>query len=230
VYHPATMKLADSAGEWLRLAEHYRKLTDEELVKLARQPSALTDDAQQVLCNEMSARRLELPPEEPPAEERRVPAYVEPDPDSLYAEERELVTFCTVWSRRDALQLQYVLDVAGIPFYMGKEKATGVDQVTSNFGEGVPVAVMAVAIPWIRDPMKNYHPFDEPPAAIQERQESENYPGIWVTCPKCRSEEVVFERRNPKPRTRQEENTAEFEWTCPTCGHHWVDDGLVRKK
>ena len=157
------MKLADSAGEWLRLSEHYRQLTDEELLKLARLPSALTDDAQQVLRNEISVRRLQLPPDEPPAEERRVPAYVEPDPDSLYAEERELVTICTVWSLRDALQLQYILDVAGIPFYMGKEKATGVDQVTSNFGGGVPVAVMRVAIPWIGDPMQSYHPYDEPP-------------------------------------------------------------------
>ena len=215
------MKLTDSAGEWLRLTDHYRKLTDEELLKLARQPSALTVDAQQVLRNEMSARRLELPPEEPPADDR--PAYVEPDPESLYAEERELVQLCTVWSQRDALQLQRLLDIAGIPFVMGLEKATSVDTVTSNFGEGVPVGVMSVGYRWAREAMKNYEPADEP------LNFQGPFPTIPVTCPKCRSKEVIFERRNPKPRTRKEEDTAKFEWTCAACGHHWIDDGVVKE-
>jgi DNA-directed RNA polymerase subunit M/transcription elongation factor TFIIS len=216
------MKLADSAGEWLRLSEHYRKLTDEELLTLARRPSSLTDDAQRVLRNEMSARRLALPPEEPPTEEH--PVYVEPDPDSLYAEERELVEICTVWSLRDALQVQKILDVAGIPFYMGKEKATGVDPGTFNFSEGVPVAVMQVALPWIRGPMENYHPADEP---AEVREES---PDIPVTCPKCHSEDVIFERRDPEPKTRAEDFTSKFNWACESCGHRWKDDGVVKDK
>ncbi len=48
-----------------------------------------------------------------------------------YAEDRELFEICAVWSLRDALQVQSMLDVAGIPFFMGEEKATGVDSVTS---------------------------------------------------------------------------------------------------
>lgn len=221
------MRLIDSAGEFLRLTEHYRELTDEELLKLARQPSALTDDAQQILRNEISARRLELPPEEPPAEKRSVPAYVEPDPDSLYAEERELVPIAMVWSQRDALQLQYILDVAGIPFYIGKEKATAVDQVTSNFGEGIPVAVMRIAIPWIHGPMESYQPFDEP---LEVTQSLEKWREIPVTCPKCQSTDVVFERGSPEPDQRNGRITAKFEWTCAGCGHHWIDDGVVKEK
>ena len=222
------MKLADSAGEWLRLSDHYRNLTDEEVLDLARRPWSLTESAQQVLRNEMSARRLELPPQEP--EESRASAYVDPDPASLYAEERQLVTICTVWSLRDALQVQRILDVAGIPFYMGKEKATGVDQVTSSFGEGVPVAVMSIAVPWVRDPMENYHPFDEPAEEMKDRQGIENWPETWVTCPKCHSADVIFERRNPQPKTRQEDFTSKFNWACEACGHPWEDDGVVKKK
>jgi hypothetical protein len=218
------MKLTDSAGEWLRLTEHYRKLSDEELLSLARDPSSLTNDAQQVLRNEMSARRPELPPAEPPAEKRRAPAYVEPDPDSLYAEERELVQLCTVWSLRDALQVQHLLDVAGVPFVMGTEKATGVDAVTSNFGEGVPVGVMSVGYPWAREALQHYEPFDEPPDFRGL------FPSISVACPKCHSQDVIFERRNPEPKTRKEDSTAKFEWTCAACGHQWVDDGVVREK
>jgi hypothetical protein len=43
----------------------------------------------------------------------------------------------------------------------GWEVNAGGRQVTSNLGQSVPVAVMQVAIPWIPDRMKNYHPLDE---------------------------------------------------------------------
>jgi hypothetical protein len=39
------------------------------------------------------------------------------------------VEICTVWSLSDGLQLQTLLDRAGIPFFMGPEKATGVEAV-----------------------------------------------------------------------------------------------------
>lgn len=217
------MKLADSAGEWLRLSEHYRKLTDEELLKLARQPLALTDDAQQVLRSEVSARRLEFPPEEPPAEQGRAPAYVETDPDSLYAEDREIVHICTVWSLRDALQLQAVFDSAGIPFYIGKQKATRVEAGIMNFAEGLLVGVMRIGYPWAQQAMQNYEPADEPPDL---QIESKPAP---VACPKCFSSDVVFERGSPEPGTR-EQYTAKFEWTCAFCRHRWVDDGVVKGK
>jgi DNA-directed RNA polymerase subunit M/transcription elongation factor TFIIS len=216
------MKLTDSAGEWLRLTEHYRKLTDEELLKLARQPSSLTDDARQVLRNEMSARRLELPPEEAPTDER--PAYVEPDPDSIYAEERELVQICTVWSLRDALQLQALFDTAGIPFYIGEKKLTRVEDGAMNFAEGVPVGVMRIGYPWAQEAMRRCEPVDEPPDFKEEEKE------IPVTCPKCRSTDVIFERGSPESQMGKQDYTAKFEWTCASCGHHWIDDGVVKEK
>jgi hypothetical protein len=37
------------------------------------------------------------------------------------------VEICTVWSLSDALQLQTLLDRAGIPFFMGPEKATAME-------------------------------------------------------------------------------------------------------
>src|SRR4029077_3684802 len=118
---PATMQTADSASEWLRLSEHYRGMSDDELLILAQDDSALTDTAKQALAGEISARRLTPLPEKPP-----VAPEPEPSPDSPYAEDRELVDICTVWSLPDALQLQALLDRAGIPFFMGAEKASGV--------------------------------------------------------------------------------------------------------
>ena len=41
------MALSDAAAEWLRLTAHYRRMSDGELLQLARNPDALTESAQQ---------------------------------------------------------------------------------------------------------------------------------------------------------------------------------------
>jgi DNA-directed RNA polymerase subunit M/transcription elongation factor TFIIS len=139
----------------------------------------------------------------------------------LYDDDRQLVGLCTVWSVRDALQVQNLLDTAGIPFFMGPEKATGVDAVTSNFAEGVSVQIMNVGLPWARQAMQIYEPADDP--TPKEKEEPEDLP---VRCPKCQSTEVVFEELVPKPNA-VEDATPKFKWKCDSCGHDWEDDGVV---
>jgi hypothetical protein len=56
------METLDPAAEWLRLSEHYRQLSDGELLALSRQISGMTDVAQQVLAQEISQRELKLQP------------------------------------------------------------------------------------------------------------------------------------------------------------------------
>jgi hypothetical protein len=51
----------DPNGEWLRLAEHYRTLYDDELLNLAADSDDLTDAARQALASEMQNRGLKLP-------------------------------------------------------------------------------------------------------------------------------------------------------------------------
>jgi hypothetical protein len=132
-------------------------MSDGELLQLARDPSALTEAAQQTLAAELSTRGLK-----PPPPERRVtPPPPEPEPDSPYAQDRELVELCKVWSLSDALQLQWLLDRAGIPFYIGPEKATDVEAIPLNFGEGVSVQVMRVGVPWAWQAMRDYEPANE---------------------------------------------------------------------
>jgi len=127
------MATLDAATEWRRLSELYSRMADGELLALARKQSELTDVAQGALANEMSFRRLKLTPEEP-ATPRKVERVVDPaDLNPAYDEDRKLVEIRTVWSLADALQLQQLLDRAGIPFFMGPEMATGVDAVTSSF-------------------------------------------------------------------------------------------------
>ena len=220
------MQTLDPAGEWLRLSEHYRQLSDDELVGMARQTSELTAVAQQALAQEIANRRLKLQPEESAA-----PRSPEPQPgsaedgESPYAEDRELVDIRTVWSLADALKLQRLLDTAGIPFYIGPEKATGVDAVTSNFANGLNVQINQVGVSWAREALQQYFPADEPPE--QKADESDD---LAIHCPRCHSMEVVFENLDRGPENADGKPTSRFKWTCDSCGHEWEDDGLVTEQ
>jgi len=212
------MAALDPAGEFLRIAEHYRRLTDEELLVLARLPSQLTELAQQALASEIHHRRLELPAEEPPDLPEPEPLPDSPDADDRYADDRRLVELCKVWSLRDALQVQWFLGRAGIPFYMGAENATGVDAVTSNFEKGVSVKIMQIGLPWAILALQEYAPADEP---VQKDESA----GLAIHCPKCDSSDVIFERLVPMREAQQD--AVKFNWTCDSCGHRWEDEGAV---
>jgi DNA-directed RNA polymerase subunit M/transcription elongation factor TFIIS len=226
------MATPGSAEESLRLAEHYRGLCDEELIALAQQIDKLTEQAQRALEMEIFSRKLTFPPREPHAPHR--PALPEtggeedsysgeiPDEDDPYAEDRKLFEICKVWSEADARRLQYVLDVAGLPFYIGRENATSVDDVTAKFEEGVSVKVMRIGLPWAYDAMwRNYFPQDERP-----EPKYEDAGDFAIQCPRCRSTEVVFHERID----RAPGAGAKYRWTCASCGYEWEDDGAETKK
>ena len=133
-----------------------------------------------------------------------------------------MVDICTVWSLRDALKIQNLLDTAGIPFYLGPEKAPGVDAATSNFANGLSVQIMQIGVPWARQVLQQYFPADEPNE--EKADESDN---LQIHCPKCDSTEVVFEDLDRGPVNSKGEPSSKFRWTCDSCGHDWEDDGLV---
>ncbi len=243
------MEALDPAEEWRYLSERYRQMSDEELQALARQISELTHVGQQALASEVSRRGLKLQPEEPAPPPEPVLDPDSPYADSPYAEDCELVEICTVWSLSDALQLQSLLDGAGIPFFMGPEKATSASAVTSNFANGVSVKIMSVGVPWTHQLWQHYTPQDDP--AAKPGEELRELP---VRCPKCHSEEVVFDgligdgqindgqvgdvQINAgligdvligEPPAATDNSQRKFEWTCDSCGHRWKDDGIVEE-
>jgi DNA-directed RNA polymerase subunit M/transcription elongation factor TFIIS len=247
------MDTLDPAGEFLRITERYRQMSDDELLVLIPQSSELTPFAQQALANEVRSRGLKAEVERPSAPSqfkassfKPPPAFFEhestktkfrdsggddfPDADSSddhdsYDEDRKLVELCTVWSVRDALQLQRILDGAGIPFFMGPEKATDADGVTSNFADGVGVQIMLIGLPWARRAMQHYEPEDDPTP-----KENVELDEVTVRCPKCHSAEVVFEGRGPEPVKAMDESSREFKWTCDSCGQQWEDDGVAKEE
>src|SRR5579859_6830970 len=124
------MNTFDPAGqEFLRISERYRQMSDEELRVLIPQSSELTPFAQQALANEVRSRGLKAevndekpatPPqitqptsfgrESPELRDEAVRDFLEPD--SPYDDDRKLVELCTVWSQRDALKVESILDAA----------------------------------------------------------------------------------------------------------------------
>jgi DNA-directed RNA polymerase subunit M/transcription elongation factor TFIIS len=227
------MEILDPAGDSLRLAEHYRRLTDDELIALAGQKEKLTEAAQYALTMEFSSRGVTMPAPEPPVDARPVPppddfededvsdedVVLSIDEEDVYAEDRKLVEIRKVWSEADARLLQRVLDTAGIPFWMGKEKATNVDDVTSDFSKGVSVKVMGIGAPWAGQAMWNYYiPKDEVP-----EPKYEDAGDVAIHCPKCRSEEVVFEELVDEPGRG---SAKKYHWTCDSCGYEWKDNGV----
>jgi predicted nucleic-acid-binding Zn-ribbon protein len=225
------MEKLGPAGEFHHLSEHYRGMSDGELLDLARQPSELTEMAQQALASEIAHRHLKVEPEKPAPPQPQVWTPPEtPDADDPYDEDRRLVTLCTVWSQADAEQVQELLGAAAIPFFMGQEKATSVDAVTSNFAEGVDVAVMSIGLSWAREIMQHYEPInDQTPKEEKEEQDGE----LLVRCPKCRSTEVVFEELaapaegKPSPQILSPQV---FKWICDSCGHEWEDNGVLKEE
>lgn len=231
------------AAESLRIAEHYRQLSDGELIDLAQHPSELTEMALAALQQEISSRKLKVPAVEDKREANWVPPADDDAGDSPYAEDRKLVALTTVWSRRDAEQLQSLLIQAGIPFCIGPEKATSVDEVRSSFSDGLEVQVMKVAFPYVHSLLRQYDPHDEPP---EENMDGD--PDLAVHCPKCHSTDVVFEhlagdRQFAEPskeddsedidgdevETETATTARKFDWTCASCGYKWEDDGVESK-
>jgi len=215
-----TMEGLDPAAEMLQLSERYRQMSDGELLVLSGQSSELTEIAQHCLASEISRRGLESRPEE-------LPATTDPPPPSDFPddEDRALVEICTVWSLSDALQLQTLLDRAGIPFFMGPEKARGVDAVTSDFVNGVSVRVMRIGLPWTNQALQNYTPANEP-GPKQEIELCE----LPVRCPRCHSTEVIFDRLLTDPAAATGKSPTQYEWTCDSCGHQWKDDGTAKQE
>jgi DNA-directed RNA polymerase subunit M/transcription elongation factor TFIIS len=233
------MDKSDHASEYLRLAEHYRQMSDEELQELIPQSTDLTNMAQDALAGELRHRGMK-PEVKPDATTSPKPSFDTPkfrqrlasaplpaddsaESDAEYDEDRQLVELCTVWSQRDALKIQRILDVAGIPFFMGPEKATRVDRVASKFANGVSVQIMQIAMQWAGPLLKDYEPEDDP---TPKESEDEEHP---IRCPKCHSTEIIFDQLVPETGNAVPNSAPKFEWTCDSCGNIWQDDGVAKE-
>lgn len=202
-----------SSHERRRLQELYASLSDGELEKLASEEDSLTDEAWEVLEDELDHRgiadRLE---NQPP----RDPALNDPPLDF-----QELATIREFRDLPAALLAQGLLQSAGIQCSLADANIVRLDWFYSNVVGGIKLRVrptdMQAALELLNQPI---------PAGF-------NVEGVGIyeqpKCPQCGSLDIAFEELN-KPVAY---TSAYFHlplpihdegWNCHSCGHEWMEE------
>ena len=188
-------------------AAHYSTMSDGELLELALQPWALSDEAWDALEEELDRRDLDLPEPDSP-----------PPISSL--EKRNLVLLRRFRDLPEALLAKGKLDSAGIDCFLADENMVRMDWFISNLLGGVKLMV-------------DSEDFREATALLNEPAPEELHVegvGEYVQprCPQCGSLDTAFAELNKKvsytsawlgvpiPLSRKD-------WRCHTCGHQWED-------
>ena len=195
----------DSPEEWLRLKELYARMNEGELEVVANEAYDLTEIARPLLRDEIARRGLKIQLLLD-RKDRREPA---PPPDP-----HDLVEAGVYFDAADARTVAEYLRPYGVSCFWGPESAENPD--TLDYADGVELMVreedFASASEALRQLFTRFKP-KAPEGLDQER---------ICTCPKCHSEEIVFQEIDAQ--------TAKFNWSCDACGHVWNDDGVEQQK
>jgi len=185
-------------------AAEYQKMSNEELLALARDYDGLTDAAQGAIRSEFAKRGLEPPILDDP----------EPQP-----EWSELATVTTFRDVTEALVAQSVLRSAGIAAYLFDDNFVRIYWYLANFIGGVRLKVKA------EDESAAKEILGEAAPASIPFSDGETY--LQPQCPKCGSSNISFNgafrgaalaglyvAAIPLP-------TGDASWSCNTCGARW---------
>lgn len=210
------MNEIDIQREWRKFAEAYAGMGDEELDSLAGQAYELTDLAKEALQAEIKTRGMkvvwaETPPTQPEPDENGPRGDLDPG-------ELNLLPVTRVWDATSARDTMKTLYEAGILAYLGPENVEEVNQFHGDFESGVDVRVREVDGQRARAALAK--------AARETRDDVATQEQYIARCPKCHSEEIVFEELVPAAGTTESAQGEKFRWRCDTCGHEWEDDGV----
>ena len=199
-------------------AERYRKMSEPELMDLAREYDELVDEAQAALRAEFARRGLE-------------PPLIE-DEDST-AEPSDAGPLVTVGRYRDmpeAFVARAVLEEAGMECLLRDENTVRMDWLWSNLIGGMRLQVAAKDAAAARELLSQPMPRE---FAVDSGEEFEQ-----PVCPRCRSRDVVLNDSDrkvlaasmlisiPIPHRKPQGE----EWRCLSCGCKWADDGETEKE
>ena len=199
---------SDDLQERQRLAETYAAMTDDELLKLASNPEALTETAWETLEDELDRRHLELPPE--PAER---PAHID---------FRMLATIRQFRDLPEALLAKGSLESMGIQCFLRDDNLVRLDWLWSNLVGGVKLKVEPSEAESAMEILNQSIPEKIDVAGIGEYEQPH--------CPNCQSLDITFKELNrpiayaslwlnvPIPVHRKA-------WRCHSCNVEWEDDG-----
>jgi hypothetical protein len=194
-------------------AERYGKMSEAELMNLAREYDELVDDAQAALRTEFARRGLEPP------------LIEDEDPPQETSDAGSLVTVGRYRDMAEAFVARAVLEQAGIDCLLRDENTVRMDWLWSNLIGGMRLQVAAkdeaAAKELLAQPIPREFPVDSGEQFEQP------------ICPKCGSAEVVANDPDrkvlaasmlikiPLPHRKPQDE----EWRCLTCGCRWRDDG-----
>ncbi|HEY6250917.1 MAG TPA: hypothetical protein VI685_13235 [Candidatus Angelobacter sp.] len=218
-----------------QLRATYAAMTEDELAGVASDANDLTDTAQQVLRTVISSRGLNI--------ELKIalsgPRLPEPDAHDEEDEDSLLVVVASPRSRNDAAKMQAVLNASGIRSCLGPENAENVESFHGTFDKGPALKVyspFAGRASFLIEKLRNSIPpelendvqdeADEEEHSDNAEHSDEDYA---IRCPKCHSEEIVFDNRESAGHVVDLEAAREdskYDWHCDACGYQWQDDGI----
>jgi DNA-directed RNA polymerase subunit M/transcription elongation factor TFIIS len=206
------MNSTNSIGEWQQLRDRYATLTDEELQAIADDAYDLTDSAKQALREELLRRGLPAKlatPEPPPEAEGVAPGGF--DPAGL-----DLLVARRVGDREEARKVMQLLHDTGVPCYLGPENVERVDDFQGSFDKGVDIKVLRAQIDGVNALLAR---------VMSDPGDGAELPEAAVRCPKCHSDEIVFQSLDEQVPDGSTANS-KFNWSCDSCGYQWKDDGV----
>ncbi|HWF05990.1 MAG TPA: hypothetical protein VHA06_20045 [Candidatus Angelobacter sp.] len=207
------MENVDQEKKWRELKETYGQMTEDELYLLANEAYDLTAIAQESLQAVIADRGLKIPLVKAPPQPE---ASGELEIDDTYDAGHELVMLRQVGSEAEARELKELLAANFIASCLGPKNVVDLEDFKGSFDGGVELKVFSRDSRRAQSVLDLYAP-DEQTVADGE-EENKQYA---IFCPKCRSEEVVFEGEDPTAAENK------FSWTCDACGHQWKDDGIA---
>lgn len=215
-----------------QLKATYAGMTEDELAAVASDAYDLTDAAQHVLRMVISSRGLNI------EVKSAQPAASVPEPDA--DDDSLLVVVASPRSRNDAAKIQAVLNASGVRSCLGPDNAESVESFHGTFDK--PVA-LKVYIPFsgkasrLIDRLQKSNPPElEYDAQVEDEDDEEEVEegaeDYAFRCPKCHSEEVVFDNRESGGQILNPEapwEDAKWDWHCDACGYQWQDDGIEKE-
>jgi hypothetical protein len=206
----------DPFEEWRRLTQLYREMSDEELYELDDDFAGLTEQAQQILRDEMKTRGLVRPRPasvETNLSERSAASAWDADADAPKAkdgaEESDLpreytwkTPLCECNDSEEAWQVREALRQAGIESW--------IDGQGYRIVEGINYPRILVAADQLEQAREvAARPIPQSIVELSKMPPEEYEPPV---CPKCGAEDPLLEGVDPVN-----------SWLCESCDHQWTD-------
>ena len=240
------MENIDQAKEQRRLEALYAEMSDQQIEAMSGQMEDFTEIAQRVLRAEIAKRGLGpqgLDPAEDPVEAARRALRAEIAEQGLDPQGQESANqsdpflrdpfsagldpsgydMVDVWNASDASEAREVmtfLESEGFKPYLGPENVENVDDYQGSYEGQVGIKVMRFQVQFANVALRRF-------AAREPQEEYQVDDDLVACCPKCNSEEIVFQSIDAEP-GKEPGPDAKYHWTCDACGHQWKDDGIEK--